>query len=266
MKRLFYLINLIKNLGIKLFIKKLINKILMPNQYKRMKKFKEITRYFKGKKGLEIGGPSSFFTKKGVIPVYEIIETLDGVNFSSSTVWSGQIDKDKGYIVNNKQFGNQYILDAVNLSSIKDKTYDFVLSCNNIEHIANPMKAVEEWISVLKEDGVLVIVAPRKESNFDHNRGIVDFDHLISDYENKIDETDLTHLDEILLLHDLKMDLAAGTIDEFGERSLKNFENRCLHHHVFDLNVLKKIYDYFNLSVIESFYINTDYIIIGKKI
>jgi hypothetical protein len=30
------------------------------------------------------------------------------------------------------------------------------------------------------------------------------------------------------------MDLPAGTPEEFRERSLNNFTNRCLHHHVFN--------------------------------
>ena len=187
------------------------------------------------------------------------------MNFSSSTVWTGSIDDKKGFIIDGKQMGNQYILDAVDLTPMGKKQYDFVLSCNNIEHIANPMKAVEQWLSVLKPEGILVVVAPRKESNFDHNREIVKFDHLLSDFKNKTCEDDLTHLDEILKLHDLAMDAPAGTIDQFKERSLKNVENRCLHQHVFDLDVLKKICEYFNLTIIKSIQLHGDYVIIGKK-
>ena len=38
--------------------------------------------------------------------------------------------------------------------------------------------------------------------------------------------------------HDLSMDTPAGTFEQFRERLMKNYENRCLHHHVFDLEVL----------------------------
>jgi SAM-dependent methyltransferase len=256
---------LIKQLGIKFFIIKLIKKVIRLRSLKSIKDFKEIENYFINRKGLEIGGPSNIFSKKGFIPIYDKINTLDGVNFSSSTIWTGTIDQKKGFIIDGKIVGNQFILDTIDLTLIGKDVYDFVLSSNNIEHIANPIKAVEQWLSVLKQDGILVIVAPRKEASFDHKRGIVKFEHLISDYQNEIKENDLTHLEEILTLHDLKLDPPAGTIEQFTKRSLNNYENRSLHHHVFDLNVLIKIYEYFNLSIIKSIKRDTDYVIIGQK-
>jgi len=225
--------------------------------------FREMEQFFLDKTGLEIGGPSWFF--KGRLPVYDKIKTLDGVNFSTSTIWTGAIDADRGFVVDGRRVGRQYILDAIDLSPIGKDAYDFVLSCNNIEHIANPMKAMEQWLSVLKKGGVLVVVAPRKEANFDHNRKTVAFGHLLADYENNTAEDDLTHLEEILALHDLGRDLHAGTMEQFRERSLRNFENRCLHQHVFDMNVLKELFGYFELTVIESMQLDGDYVVIGRK-
>jgi len=227
--------------------------------------FLEIEKFFLNKNGLEIGGPSNFFNKEGPMPIYEKMGTLDNINFSSSTTWTGTINRENGFLIDGRKVGKQYIADATNLSFLKNYYYDFILSCNNIEHIANPIKAIEQWTSILNKKGTLVIVAPRKESNFDHNRAIVKFSHLISDYKNNMEEKDLTHLKEILRLHDLEMDPPAGTKEQFKERSLKNYENRCLHHHVFDLNILKDIYNYFNLSIIKTVQLDSDYIIIGQK-
>jgi len=56
---------------------------------------------------------------------------------------------------------------------------------------------------------------------------------MLQDFSSGTAESDLTHLPEILEKHDLSMDLAAGQ-EEFHRRSLDNFSNRCLHHHVFD--------------------------------
>ncbi len=238
----------------------------MPPLYKPMKDFAEIASFFQNKCGIEIGGPSVFFKTKGFMPVYKKAKSIDVVNFASNTVWTGETDSSKGFVVNKKRIGNSYIFDAVDFTSIKNNSYDFVLSCNNIEHIANPIKAIEQWLSVLKNEGVLVIVAPRKEVNFDHKREITEFSHLMDDYKNNITENDLSHLDEILRNHDLTRDTYyKGTIEDFKERSLKNFENRCLHHHVFDLNVLIQIFEYFQLSVIKSIQLTNDYVIIGKK-
>ncbi len=229
-----------------------------------------LNRYFYGKIGIEIGGPSMRYFSNPKMHIYgdqlwhipdgKSVARLDGVNFASSTVWTGKIDTEKGFVVEGKRLGNQYILDATDLSSIKEK-YDFVLSCNNIEHIANPLKAVEQWLSILNEGGALVVIAPNKESNFDHKREIVKFEHLMDDFKNDIKEDDLSHLDEILTLHDMQL----HPVENFRERSLNNFENRCLHQHCFDLNILKKIYEMFDLTVIFTADIGLDFIIIGVK-
>jgi hypothetical protein len=127
------------------------------------------------------------------------------------------------------------------------------------------MKAIQQWLLKLRGNGILMIVAPRKESNFDHRRGIVKFEHILNDFNSNIAETDLTHIEEILELHDLKLDPLAGTYEQFKIRSLNNFQNRCLHHHVFDLYILRKILEYFKLEIVHEENISSDYIIMGKK-
>jgi hypothetical protein len=44
----------------------------------------------------------------------------------------------------------------------------------------------------------------------------------------------LFHLPEILEKHDFSLDPGTASLEEFHRRSLDNFNNRCLHHHVFD--------------------------------
>lgn len=231
----------------------------------RIKEFDSLKKHFINKNGLEIGGPSCAFMNDGYMHIYKIMGTLDGVNFSNSTVWTGKIEDAEGFIVNRKVVGKMYIADATELIQIKNSTYDFILSSNNIEHIANPMKAMEQWVSKLKQNGILVIIAPRKEVNFDHKRETVEFTHLLEDYNNDIDEHDLTHLEEILKLHDLPMDPPAGTFEQFKERSLKNYENRCLHHHVFNLNILDQMCNYFQLVSMIAIEKKGDYIVVAKK-
>lgn len=224
-----------------------------------------IPKHFKNRNGLEIGGPSPLFFSNDIIPIYRYVAKLDGVNFSEVNVWGGSIDVSRGYLVEGKVMGAQFISDATNLAELPQNYYDFILSCNNIEHLANPLKAVEKWVSLLKSGGILLVVAPRKDHNFDHKRRIVNFSHLLDDYNNHIDERDLSHLDEILALHDLNKDSRAGTYAQFCQRSINNFDNRCLHQHVFDLGVLSEIYKHFNVSTFMKYETYADYIIIGKK-
>lgn len=220
-------------------------------------------RLFIGKSGIEIGGPSNFFSES--VNIYSIIKSLDGVNFSSNTVCEIDIIEGQNYKWRKHRTGFQYICDMVNLDKIESSKYDFVLSYNKLEHIANPFKAINEMLRIIKPDGLIFLVLPAKEHNFDHNRQVTGFDHLLTDYTNNVSEDDLTHLDEILKLHDLSLDPPAGNFENFKNRSLNNFQNRCLHHHVFDMQLLKNIFSYFNLKILISDKTKTDFIIVGKK-
>ena len=51
-------------------------------------------------------------------------------------------------------------------------------------------------------------------------------------------------------LHTLALDKAAGSLDQFEQRTLKNYENRCLYHHVFDVELVEKMCAHLGLTVI----------------
>jgi GT2 family glycosyltransferase/SAM-dependent methyltransferase len=203
--------------------------------------------------GLEVGGPSSIFRKSGILPIYSVIDSLDGCNFSIHTVWEGSLTEgpDSYYIDNKGKKGYQYVSEASDLGNIGSEKYDFVLSSHCIEHIANPFQAISEWIRVLKADGFLVMVVPHKDGTFDHKRTVTTLQHLIDDYHNCVTEEDLSHLQEIIDFHDLSLDPFPGDINAFKERSINNYDNRCFHHHVFDTELVVKIFNYFNLRILD---------------
>jgi len=207
----------------------------------------KLLRLFKNKKGLEVGGPSPIFSAE--LPIYTVIESLDGCNFSTDTIWEGSIKEGLFYNYFQNKIGYQFISEASNLDKIETNKYDFLLASHCLEHCANPLKTMKEWLRVIKPKGTILLILPEKNHTFDHKRPISSFDHLIADYNNNIDENDLTHLKEILSLHDLSLDPAAGDINNFKHRSLENFQNRCLHHHVFDFKLLNQIFDYFKIKV-----------------
>ena len=195
--------------------------------------------------GIEIGGPTYKF--KYQVPIYSNCFNLDFVNFSRETVWEGKLSDRVNYI--GKKYGRQYVAEATDLSIFSSRQFDFLLSCNCLEHVANPIKALSESKRITS--GKIILILPRKDYNFDHKRSITSFEHLLEDYKNDIDESDLTHLDEILSLHDIGLDIYAGSFEQFHKRSLDNFNNRCLHHHVFDDKLIKQICDYLEMSIIE---------------
>lgn len=222
---------------------------------KRLDNCNAYTDSVAGKKGIEIGGPSSIFI--GVIPVYHRAQKVDGVNFSCKTIWEGEISHGDNYNYYRDKRGYQYIADATDLSKINPDAYDFLISSNCLEHIANPIKAVLEWKRVIKTGGSMILILPNKVGTFDHNRPCTTFEHIVSDFINGVTEHDLTHLDEILSLHDLAMDPRAGDMEHFRARGLDNFNNRCLHQHVFDANIISSMLSYCGFEVVRLSQIRT---------
>jgi len=203
---------------------------------------------FEDKIGLEIGGSSGVFQGKDLLPVYPCAARIDGVNFSTSTLWAGDISETAGYRTTDGRVGQQFVCEASKLERIADRTYDFVLSSHSLEHSANPLKCIAEWLRVLKPGGALLLILPDARFTFDHRLPVTSFDHLLEDYQNDIGEDDHTHLEEILALHDLSQDPQAGSAESFRARSLRNIENRALHQHIFDAALLRRIFHYFNIT------------------
>jgi SAM-dependent methyltransferase len=195
-----------------------------------------------GKLGVEIGGPSS----TGKI-LYQNAQSIDNIIFSKNTIWSSHTDEYNYY--DNKK-GKVIINDAVNISLVKNEHYDFVFSSHSLEHIANPLKAINEWLRIIKNGGYIIIIVPEKSMCFDHKRNYSKFSTLLTQYEKNVGEEDLSTLPEILLNHDLSMDPPAGDLGAFTKRSLDNFNNRCLHHYVYNDELLMEICNYFNCKFI----------------
>lgn len=52
----------------------------------------------------------------------------------------------------------------------RDNLLDFVITSHVIEHFYDPVKAVQEWLRVVKPGGYVYIIAPHKERTFDRDR------------------------------------------------------------------------------------------------
>jgi SAM-dependent methyltransferase len=197
---------------------------------------------FQGKIGLELGGPSLVFRRRGPLPIYALAARVDNVNFAARTVWEAADEGQTFRFDDSKPLGHQFIDEAAELSSIATEAYDFVLASHMLEHAANPLKVLDAIRRVLRPRGALLVILPDPRYTFDHKRPVTTLAHLISDYERGTGEDDLTHLAEILDLHDLTMDRAAPQEPaEFRDRCLRNFSLRCIHHHVFEESLIREM-------------------------
>lgn len=219
--------------------------------------------WIQNKTGFEIGGPSHFTWAP--LGVYDVATQIDISNYAAYTMWDRGLADGSQFKWKNQTKGKIYVRDAVDLHGIPNDSYDFVLASHVIEHIANPFKALLEWLRILHTDGLLIIIAPLKTVTFDHKRDVIRLEHLIDDYHNQTNETDLSHLDEILRLHDIGRDTAAISMDAFKIRAEKNFINRGLHQHVFDQELLYYIYICLNLDVKIQMTWHNNNLIIGQK-
>jgi ubiquinone/menaquinone biosynthesis C-methylase UbiE len=205
---------------------------------------------FQNQVGLEVGGPSELFNFKSAFPIYLFAKMIDGVNFSNHTLWEGEIKQGNLYSYYKNKKGFQFIGEASELNNVNDASYDFVLSCHSLEHVANPIKALKDWHRVIKQHGRLVLVLPNKEFTFDHNRPITSLEHLIEDFNNNTTESDTTHFEEVIALHDFTYDAFVKSKEDLIKRTAANIENRAVHHHVFNLELIKAMLGYCGFEMI----------------
>lgn len=201
---------------------------------------------FSNKIALEIGGPSNLFNDN----IYKTIKKLDNVIWSNNTIWYNNNTDIYNFMEGREiSYGKNITEDAVSLKNISDKSYDMTISSHSLEHIANPIKALKEWIRVTKTD--IILILPNKYETFDHKRDYTKFETILDKYNRDIGEDNLESLNEILEKHDLDLDKPAGTLEQFKIRSLDNYNNRALHHHVFNYDLVYNICEYLNISLID---------------
>lgn len=71
--------------------------------------------------------------------------------------------------------------DGETLASVVDSV-DFVIANHMIEHCQNPIFSIQNWLRVLKPDGILYMAVPDKRYTFDCERPVTSLEHLIRDY------------------------------------------------------------------------------------
>ena len=217
---------------------------------------------FSGLAGIEIGGPSRMFRHR--LPIYSVARGVDGVNYAGQTVWEGAIAEGRTYRYWRSRTGHQHIMEGGDLTGIGHGHYQFCISSNWLEHLANPLRAMEEWARVVRPGGLVLIAVPDRRATFDHRRPVTTLDHVIEDRRVGTGEDDLTHLPGILELHDLGRDPPAGDAAAFRARSERNLENRCLHHHVFDPDLLRGMARHAGLKVLRLDAIGTDHVLLAR--
>lgn len=122
-------------------------------------------------------------------------------------------------------------LDTQGLSIFEENRFDFVILNHVIEHVANPIKVVEELFRVTKPQGIVVLSAPDKEFCFDKKRALTPYEHVLEEYKNNVTEvTEEHYIDFLKGVH--------PHVFNFSKEDLQNnidmVRNRREHAHVWD--------------------------------
>jgi SAM-dependent methyltransferase len=213
---------------------------------KRCFGYEAMKSHLKEKSGLEFGGPSSIFTANHLIPIYDIAHSIDNGNYAPETIWTSRSD----HLRFGSRFGKHLIVEAGDASRIASESYDFVAASHVLEHVANPLRALQEWKRIVKPSGTILLILPHKANTFDHRRPFTTFDHIRADFESNVTEGDLTHLQEILELHEMDMDPPAGSREQFRTRCLQNRSKRAMHHHVFSPELIIEMCSFLEMRVL----------------
>lgn len=197
-----------------------------------------------GRQALEIGGPSAVFARGGMLPLYPLLTRIDNCDFAGETVWHGSAEEGTPFVFDpDREPGRRIVREATALDGIPDGSYDLLLASHTIEHVANPLRALEEWRRVVGPEGHLVLVVPHLENTFDHRRAVTTLEHLEDDLSRATTEDDETHVREFVELCDLDRVPEPLSREELERRGKAQLATRTVHHHVFDTDLVARLLD-----------------------
>lgn len=108
--------------------------------------------------------------------------------------------------------------DGEKLEKFEDSSLDFVIANHFLEHCQDPIGAVECFLRVLKEGGVLYLAIPDMRSTFDKDREVTTFDHLLLDYREGAENSRRSHFEEwVRVVTGIKDDAAEKQIERCME-------------------------------------------------
>ena len=67
-----------------------------------------------------------------------------------------------------------------------------------LEHVANPIAALREWVRVLAHGGIIYMVVPDRRHTFDHRRPLTTAAHMLDDFRHGVTQSDGTHIDDFV--------------------------------------------------------------------
>jgi SAM-dependent methyltransferase len=111
---------------------------------------------------------------------------------------------------------------AEKLLTVPNESQDFLIANHLIEHLENPMAAVETFLRVLRPGGVLYLAIPDMRSTFDAKRQETTVAHLLRDFREGPAWSRREHFDDYAhyVLDVIDVDLRADAVDELIRKNV----------------------------------------------
>ena len=124
--------------------------------------------------------------------------------------------------------------DGQTLQSLEDESEDFIIANHVIEHMSDPIRALENWSRVLKRGARLFMAVPDKDQTFDRNRPLTTLQHLVEDYEAPSPDRDFEAFLEFALEVSAKIAGACKVEEAAKHAELMWKEKYSIHYHVWN--------------------------------
>src|SRR5438067_7373435 len=141
-------------------------------------------RYIKGE-GIEIGGLHR------PLPVYNGARAKYVDRLSTE-----EIRRFYANVADQPQVSVDIVDDGETLRTVADGSCDFVIANHMLEHTRNPIGTIENFLRVLKPEGIIYMAIPDKRFTFDVERPITPYEHIKKDYLEGPESSDREHYDE----------------------------------------------------------------------
>lgn len=188
--------------------------------------------------GVEFGAA----TKPSPVPVYCKVEYAD--LFDEETGCNAGYRKQGGEFV-----PVTYHTDLENMEGIPKESLDFIIHNHVLEHVRNPVSALEKAHEKLKRGGKMYFAVPNKRKTFDRLRMSTGVRHFKKDYYQPSNYREMGHAISANLLSGFSLDNFCQLMPAIKKGFEMGWENLDFHHHVFTTGSLEKMLQWYAREV-----------------
>jgi SAM-dependent methyltransferase len=131
------------------------------------------------------------------------------------------------------------VTDLETMTGIGDASEDFIVANHVMEHVEDPLKAMESISRVLRPSGIAFIALPDKRFTFDYDRTVTPLEHIIKDHKEGPAWSRADHYDEWVRCVD-RLDGDAHR----EKASLMLGQRANIHFHVWDYPAMMEMFAY----------------------